>query len=195
MASLLRVNSAETLSHADEGPPMLEAELVRACLDGDQHAYAGIVRLHGRRVFNYIHQMTRQAQDAEDLTQQTFIKAYDSLDRFDTSRPLVPWLLTIARRCALNHFRSAKRWEEIDEQTTCNREDPAAQAERHDRVENLWDRARKDLSPREYEVMWLRFAEELSVEETARVTGLTRPHVKIIVFRARQRLMKTIALS
>ncbi|MGH8019788.1 MAG: RNA polymerase sigma factor [Opitutaceae bacterium] len=162
---------------------------MRATLAGDTQAYAGIVRMHSRRIHNFIHQMTRQAQDAEDLTQQTFIKAFDNLHRFDTARPMIAWLLTIARRCTLNHFRSAKRWEEIpDEAAAAGAPSPASAAERHDQVESLWERARRDLSPREFEVMWLRFAEELSVEETARVTGLTRPHVKILVFRARQRL-------
>src|SRR5690606_19092857 len=113
-----------------------EADLVRATLAGDTQAYAGIVRMHSRRIHNFIHQMTRQAQDAEDLTQQTFIKAYDSLHRFDTSRPMIAWLLTIARRCTLNHFRSAKRWEEISEDAAAHGPSPASAAERHDQVES-----------------------------------------------------------
>ncbi len=172
-----------------------EADLVRATLAGDTQAYAGIVRLHGRRIHNFIHQMTRQAQDAEDLTQQTFIKAYDGLHRFDTSRPMIAWLLTIARRCALNHFRSAKHWVEISDDAPTHTPSPATAAERHDQVESLWERARRDLSPREHEIMWLRFAEELSVEETARVTGLTQPHVKILVFRARRKLASSLGFK
>lgn len=168
----------------------LDAELVAATLAGDGRAFDQIVRLHTSRVFNYIHHMTRHAQDAEDLTQQTFIKAYRALDRFDPGRSLIAWLLTIARRTALNHFRDTRRFEEFTEETPDIAASPARDAEHHDRVENLWMEARRLLPPKQYEVLWLRFGEELSVEETARVTGLTQTHVKILVFRARRRLAK-----
>jgi RNA polymerase sigma-70 factor (ECF subfamily) len=65
---------------------------------------------------------------------------------------------------------------------------PASTAERQEQSENLWARARRLLGRREFEVMWLRFGEELSTEETARITGLTATHVKVIVHRARQQL-------
>lgn len=168
----------------------LDAELVAATLAGDGRAFDQIVRQHSARVFNYIHHMTRQMQDAEDLTQQTFIKAYRALDRFDTSRSLIAWLLTIARRTALNHFRDSKHFEEFSEETADIAASPARDAETNDRVENLWAEARRLLPQRQYEVLWLRFGEDLSVEETARVTGLTQTHVKILAFRARHRLAK-----
>ncbi len=168
----------------------IDAELVVAALGGDAGAFDQLVRLHSSRIFNYIHHMTRHAQDTEDLTQQTFIKAYRALDRFDTSRSFIAWLLTIARRTALNHFRDTKRWEEFSEETADVAASPAHDAEQNDGVENLWNEARRILPQRQYEVLWLRFGEELSVEETARVTGLTQTHIKILVFRARRRLMK-----
>ncbi len=167
-----------------------ESGLVQAAVAGDDRAFEALVQLHGSRVFNYIHQMTRQAQDAEDLAQQTFIKAHAHLHRVDTTRPLIGWLLTIARRTALNHFRAARRWEPVAEDLPTTERSPAQQAEDHDRVSDLWTHARRVLGPREYEVLWLRFAENLSVAETARVVGLTQTHVKILVFRARRTLMK-----
>jgi RNA polymerase sigma-70 factor (ECF subfamily) len=134
--------------------------------------------------------MTRHRQDAEDLTQRTFIKAYQNLTRFDPQRPWINWLLTIARRTALNHFRDTKRWEEIPEGSESAEPSPARQAETQDHSENVWACAREVLSQREFEVIWLRFAEELSTEETAQATGLTVSNVKVIVFRARQQLLK-----
>jgi RNA polymerase sigma-70 factor (ECF subfamily) len=168
-----------------------EAELIRATVAGDARAFEPIVHLYGRRVFTYLHQMTRQAQDAEDLAQQTFIKAYASLHRFDLSRPLIGWLLTIARRTALNHFRAARQWEPVSDEIPATELSPARQAEDRDRVDDLWSHARRMLTPREFEILWLRFAENLSVADTARVAGLTQTHVKILVFRARRKLMKT----
>jgi RNA polymerase sigma-70 factor (ECF subfamily) len=167
-----------------------EAALVREAAGGSSRAFEALVRAHSRRVFNFLNQMTRHRQDAEDLTQRTFIKAYHNLGRFDPQRPLINWLLTIARRTALNHFRDTKRWEEIPEASEAPGYSPAKQAEVQDRSESVWARAREVLSPREFDVLWLRFAEELSTEETAQAMGLTVPNVKVIVFRARQQLLK-----
>ncbi len=167
-----------------------EAAVLRAAIAGDEHACDQLVRRHHGRVYGYLCQMTRHREDAEDLTQQTFIKALRHLGRVDPERGVINWLLTIARRTALNHFRDGPRWAELPEATASEAASPAHSAESRDRVDNLWARARRVLSPREFEVMWLRFAEELSVAETARVMELTQIHVKVIVHRARQQLLK-----
>ncbi|MFT3828472.1 MAG: sigma-70 family RNA polymerase sigma factor [Opitutaceae bacterium] len=168
-----------------------EADLVRASLAGEYGAFDRLVHLHARRVFNYLQQMTHHAQDAEDLAQQTFIKAHANLQHVDPARPFIAWLLTIARRTALNHFRSARQWEPVSPELPATEPSPARQAESRDTSEDLWAHARRTLSPREYEVLWLRFAEELSVADAARVTGLTQTHIKILVFRARNKLLDT----
>jgi RNA polymerase sigma-70 factor (ECF subfamily) len=167
-----------------------EAELIRATLAGDTQAFGEIVHTHNSRVYNFLYQMTRNRHDAEDLAQQTFIRAYRNLGGFDPRRPLINWLLTIARNSALNHFRDTKKWSEIPVDAAAPGPSPAHAAESSDRATNLWDHARAVLSAREFEVMWLRFAEDFSTEETARILGLTQTHIKVIVFRARKALGK-----
>jgi RNA polymerase sigma-70 factor (ECF subfamily) len=167
-----------------------EARLVRDTLGGTAEAFDQIVRVHHRRVFNFVFQMTRQRQDAEDLTQQTFVKAYTRLASFDLGLPLINWLLGIARNNALNHFRAAKNWEEMPEDTESHEPSPALAAENRDDTSQLWACARAELSRREFEVLWLRFAEDLSLKETAEIVGLTQTHVKVLVFRARRTLLK-----
>ncbi len=103
---------------------------------------------------------------------------------------MINWLLTIARRTAFNHFRDAKKWAGPPLDIASGEPTPADALEQAERVENLWARARRVLSPREYEVLWLRAGEELSTEDTARIVGLTKIHVKVLVHRARQRLLK-----
>jgi RNA polymerase sigma-70 factor, ECF subfamily len=169
-----------------------EAGLIRETVAGNARAFDGLVRAHHRRVFNFLCQMTRHQQDAEDLTQQTFIKAYYHLARFDQQRPLINWLLTIARNTALNHFRDVKKWDELPFDAAGSEPSPARHAEQKEQTANLWERARALLSQREFEVLWLRFAEEMSTRETARVVGLTETHVKVLVFRARQALLKGV---
>ncbi len=167
-----------------------ESAELRAAIAGDDGAREAVVGRHHRRVYGYLYQMTRQREDAEDLTQQTFIKALRHLDRVDPERPVINWLLTIARRTALNHFRDGPRWAELPEDTASEAASPARTAEARDGVQNLWERARRILSPREFEVLWLRFAEEQSTADIARVMSLTQIHVKVIVHRARHRLLE-----
>jgi RNA polymerase sigma-70 factor, ECF subfamily len=170
--------------------PQDETTTVLAASRGDASAFAQLVHLHHRRVLNYVLQMTRQRQDAEDLTQQTFVKAFHHIHRVDSTRPIINWLLTIARRTTLNHFRSAKKWEFVPADLTSTEPSPARHLEQQEHSENLWARARRVLSQREFEVLWLRVAEEMSTEETARIAGLTQIHVKVLVHRARQKLLK-----
>lgn len=172
-----------------------ETAIVRAATTGDARAFEQLVHTHHRRILNYLHQMTRQREDAEDLTQQTFVKAFQHIDRFDCSRPVINWLLTIARHTALNHFRSARKWKFVPAELPSTEPSPARIVEQQDSAQSLWARARRVLSPREFEILWLRFAEDLSTAETARITGLTQIHVKVLVHRARQHLQKGEASS
>ena len=190
MMTLSPARRADEPLPGPEASPSDEATRIRAAAAGDARAFEEIVHEHHRRVFNFLFHLTRHRHDAEDITQQTFIKAYHHLDSFDCRRPLINWLLTIARRTALNHFRSAKRWEYMPAEPACGAPSPAHQAEVKDRAHDVWERARRVLSQREFEVLWLRFAEELSTEETARIMGLTQIHVKVLVHRARQHLLK-----
>lgn len=171
-------------------PDPADEVLIRDCVSGNTRAFDEIVRRHGPRIFNYVLNMTRHRQDAEDVTQQTFIKAYTHLARFDPSHSFIAWLLTIARRTALNHFRSARQFEPVADELPVQEPTPAHQTEKSDLLNTVWEEARRVLSPREFEIVWLRYAEDLPIEETARIAGLTQTHTKIIAFRARQRLMK-----
>ncbi len=170
--------------------PSADADLIADCLRGDMRAFDEIVRLHTPRVFNYLLHMTRHRQDAEDIAQQTFIKAYTHLSSFDPTRSFIAWLLTIARRTALNHFRSVKNFEPIAEDAAASDTTPDRHLEKRDQLDTLWEQAKRVLSEREFEVLWLRYVEDRSIEEAAQILGLNKTHTKIIAFRARQRLIK-----
>ena len=187
---LLRQAATGEILPAPSSDFSVDARLIADCLRGEMQAFDEIVHLHTPRIFNYILHMTRHRQDAEDVTQQTFIKAYTHLASFDPTRSFIAWLLTIARRTALNHFRSAKNFEPIAQETAAQDPTPDRQLEKRDQLDTLWAQARRVLSEREYEILWLRYAEDMSLEDTARIAGITQTHTKIIAFRARQRLMK-----
>ena len=169
---------------------MTDTSRVQGALLGCNEAFAQIVGAHHERIFGFLLRMVRHQQDAEDLTQQTFIKAFHNLGDFQQDRPLINWLLTIARNNALNFFRSSKPWEPVPEHIPASGLSPADAAAERDGTENLWDRVRALLPLRQFEVLWLRYGEELSVKETAQVMGLSQVHIKILVFRARNTLLK-----
>jgi RNA polymerase sigma-70 factor, ECF subfamily len=173
-----------------DGVTSNDADTVREVLGGDPDAFSRIVGVYHARVFGFLKQMTRHRQDAEDLTQQTFLKAFHNLARLDLSRPLIHWLLTIARNNALNHFRSAKPFEPVPEHLPAAELSPDQSAEAQDAQTDLWEKARAILPPRQFEILWLRYGEDFSVKETAQIVGLTQTHVKILVFRARHTLLK-----
>lgn len=83
-----------------------DEELARAARDGDRRAFEELVTRYEKRVFHFFRGRTRHDADAEDLTQQLFVKLYRGLERFNPDRKLAPWLFAIAHRCAVSHYRS-----------------------------------------------------------------------------------------
>jgi RNA polymerase sigma-70 factor, ECF subfamily len=82
-----------------------DAELVRRCLTGDEQAYRELVQRYERQVYSVAMRMVRVREDAEDLTQETFVRMFRALDRYDPTRPFPAWLLTIAARLSIDHLR------------------------------------------------------------------------------------------
>lgn len=185
---VLSVNSAEDQPVA---PEQLAVRLQGGC----QSSFALLVERFEGRILNYLFQFARNRHDAEDLTQDTFLKVYRNIGGYDPSYPFSTWLFTIAKRTALNHLRSTARsplnqWEEAG----VDGEDPAVLLDRKDQEVSIWKTART-LKPNQYEALWLRYGEGFSIEETARVMNTNRIHVKVLLHRARSGLAKKLRLS
>jgi len=88
--------------------PSDEAALIRSALDGSQRAYTKLMLLHKLRVYNLILGIVGNEDDAADLTQETFIKAFRSLHRFNPDYPLRSWVIRIAYNCCMDFFRQKK---------------------------------------------------------------------------------------
>src|SRR6201994_3857767 len=102
------------------------SEVVRRCMDGDSGAWAELVRTHHRRVYGLCYRFTNNGADAEDLTQDVFLKIYSNLASFDTARgSLQVWITTMTRNLLVDNFRRTKNqrstdsldagWDETDE--------------------------------------------------------------------------------
>ncbi|HWG50278.1 MAG TPA: sigma-70 family RNA polymerase sigma factor [Candidatus Acidoferrales bacterium] len=84
--------------------------LVHRCLAGDAAAWEGIVRLYNRRVYNLCYRFTNSAPDAEDLTQEVFIRVYRTLASYDVEKGAFnTWLTTLTRNLLVDHFRRSKQ--------------------------------------------------------------------------------------
>lgn len=179
-----RKPAAETIPDAVPG-------LVRQARRGDREAFGELVRLFEGRIFNYVCQFTVNAHDAEDLTQDTFVKAWRGIARFESTGSFTSWLYTIAKRTALNHLRSRKHEsgteapEEIDATT------PAHVCESGEERDSVWTLARK-LKPAQYEALWLRYGEDFSIEETARVMRTNQIRVRVLLHRGRAQLARLL---
>lgn len=130
------------------------------------------------------------ADDAEDLLQETFLRAFRNLGRYRTEWRFATWLFTIARRLNINHHRRARP--ETGCQELGRAESPgtgpleAAIAEENRR--GLWATAARTLSEPEMTALWLHYVEDMPVREIARVLGRSRVSVKTMMFRARKKL-------
>jgi RNA polymerase sigma-70 factor (ECF subfamily) len=87
--------------------------LIERCLHGDQSAWETIVRLHRRKVFNIAYKFVGRHDQAEDLTQDVFLKLYKSLDTFDRRANFQTWLVSVSRNLCIDHYRSVRKEREV----------------------------------------------------------------------------------
>src|SRR5678810_131195 len=95
---------------ADHSAPPDETEaLIQRCLRGDQVAWERIVRLYWRRVFNVAYKFVGRHDEAEDLTQDIFLKLFKSLKTFDRRANFSTWLISVSRNLCIDHYRTMRR--------------------------------------------------------------------------------------
>ena len=180
-----------------------EGEIIRRCLAGDEQAYRELVERYQRQVFSLARRMLGSTEDAEDLTQETFVRMFRALDRYDPSRPFPAWLFTIATRLCIDHLRRrrvrpvslAQRDQATDEDYTLEIEDQglrpdevAVRTEEEGRVRDLIDSL-----PHHYRiVVMLRHQQDLSYEEIAEALHLPLGTVKARIHRARALLKQRL---
>jgi RNA polymerase sigma factor (sigma-70 family) len=159
---------------------------------GDPDAVRVVYREFGRLVFAVAYRALGSRELAEDVTQQTFVKAWRSAASFDPSRALGPWLATIARRTAIDVHRqeARRRTETLGESTTETEPSVVSLPPGVERAYDVWAvrEAIATLPPEEQDVVRLQHAEELSHAEIAERLAVPVGTVKSRSFRAHRRL-------
>ncbi len=155
----------------------------------EKTSFTLLIQQHQSKLYNFIYRYTRNRQDAEDLTQDTFVKAYKNFHRYDSKYPFASWLYTIGRRTVYNHYRRTRRTEPMEFDIADESERPDGAAEKQDNRNSVWASAKK-LKKEFREVLVLKYIEDLSILEIAKVLGKTQSNIKILLFRARNQLKK-----
>ena len=191
-----------------EGPLEIDwPQIVRRCMDGDSAAWAEMVRAHHRRVYSLCYRFTGNAADAEDLTQDVFLKIYSNLSGFDEARgSLVVWIATMTRNHLVDHFRRSRNlratssldegWDLTDGLKPVDRllssspspHQAAAQKELAKMVQEALARVSADLR----EAVILRDLQDLDYKEIAQVLGIPEGTVKSRISRGRAELARLL---
>ncbi len=168
-----------------------DEDLARQSQAGRLDAFEELVRRYERRVYGFALRCNGSPADASEVTQDTFVKAYQALAGFDPRRDFATWLFTIARRKLIDRHRTARPAQsELPEQV--EPDNPAELLARREDNSQIWDTARRCLSPDQFQALWLRYVEDMNIREVARVLRKTATHVKVLLFRARKALVRQL---
>jgi len=207
----IAVAPAARTARVEVNPLEIESvQLVRRCIDGDSSAWAELVRTHHRRVYGLCYRFTGNPADAEDMTQDVFLKIYSNLSRFDTGRgSLQVWITTMTRNLLVDNFRRTKNqrttgsldegWESIEELKPIDRLtavgpsplESAAQKELSKMVQNALARVSVELR----EAVILRDLQDMDYKEIAQVLGIPEGTVKSRISRGRAELARLLERS
>ena len=183
---------------------MDENTIIEGMARGDQRAFRELVERYKRKVYYLALDMAGNAVDAEDISQEVFLKVYRSFSTFRRGAKLGSWLYRVTYNAAIDHLRSKGAVPEpVDDQVLESRSaggaglaqgrmpDPAAAAEASD-LQRRIAQALEKVSPQEKAVFLLRHNEDLMLKDIAETLGLSIGSVKSYLFRAVHKLQKEL---
>jgi RNA polymerase sigma-70 factor, ECF subfamily len=183
--------------------------LVRRCLAGDSSAWEELVRLHTRRVYNLCYRFTNSAEDAQDLTQDVFIRVYRTLAGYDVSKgAFTTWLTTLTRNLLVDHFRRSKQdritdsidagWRDQEDSPSIGDRLEASGPTPDERLagkeaQKLVQQALARISPELREAVILRDLQDFDYKEIAQILRVPEGTVKSRINRGRMELARLLS--
>lgn len=185
------------------------AVLVKRCLGGDAAAWEEIVRAHNRRIYNICYRFTNSPDDAEDLTQEVFIKIYRTLASYDLEKgAFTTWITTITRNLLVDHFRKSKQdrmTDSMDASTSAEddgmtlgdqiqdtKPTPDARVATQE-TQKMVQKALEKLSPDLREAVILRDLQDMDYREIAQALKVPEGTVKSRINRGRTELARLLS--
>lgn len=207
-ASASSVTTGARASREEVRPLEIDwSQIVRQCMDGDSGAWAELVRTHHRRVYGLCYRFTGNVADAEDLTQDVFLKIYSNLSSFDMGRgSLQVWITTMTRNLLVDNFRRTRNqratgsldegWDVTDELKPVDRlvssnlspHESAAKKELAKMVQGALAKVSVELR----EAVILRDLQDMDYKEIAQVLGIPEGTVKSRISRGRAELARLL---
>jgi len=179
-----------------DGPPdnlaaMTDEQLAGGAQEGDMRCFEEIVRRYQAVLLRFISWQFPNVPDTEDVVQETFMKSYESIDRYQSRWPLRTWMFTLAYRVGVTHARRAKtrKTEQLPEYQASQTDTPAEIAGAQEPRRSLWDTARRVLNDDQYRALWLFYAEDLPIADISEVLGMSLVAVRTMLHRGRKKLM------
>ncbi len=174
----------------------LDRDLVLRAREGEAQAFGELVRRYQEPAFNVCYRMLGERQEAEDLAQETFIRAYQRLGTFDENRPFGPWIRKVAANLCLNHLARSRPVQlplddERDRPIVAAGLGPEAALDRK-QMREIVREAILELPPHYRAVIELRHYQDMSYAEIANTLDLPLSDVKSHLYRARRRLAERL---
>lgn len=174
--------------------------LVRKCLAGERQAFAELVQRYQKQIYSLAYRLTNNAEDAQDLAQEVFIKVYQVLHKYDGERPFFPWMYKVASNVCYTELRRRPSPEvpldniiEFGPLVPVSPEQPETEFERKE-MQRLVHQAIAEL-PENYRIpMVLRYLEEFSYQQIADAMELPLTTIETRLYRGRALLQKRLNL-
>jgi len=179
-----------------------DAELADRAREGDREAFGALVEKYQGPIYSYTLHFFRNATRAEDVTQETFLRAFRFLQTYDPSRRFSTWLYTVARNLCIDRHRENVRNEHVDVESIHPRHLVAAQSHLNplERMEDREDRERllqavRQLPEKYRTPIILCYMQGLPYQEISDIIGISLNNTKIRIFRAKKMILKMLGLS
>jgi RNA polymerase sigma-70 factor (ECF subfamily) len=165
-----------------------DEELASRVATGSRSSFEELVSRYSSRLFYFLRHRFKTDQDIEDLVQETFLKAFRNIQRFNPEKKFSTWLYTIAIRQAISRFRSEKK-RSTSLEPAPSPPDPQEIVIQREESQNIWHMASK-LGERQYEALWLHYGEDTPIKEMAKILNKKPITVRVLLHRARLNLGK-----
>ena len=170
---------------------------VRAA-DGCLASFGELVHQFQGRLYNFLLRRVASASEAEDLTQEAFVRAWERIKSYDPQWRFSTWLFTIGSRLAVSRHRSVSRAKPhvkrlAEERPKFHEEEADQRLSNREQFDRLWLVAEEKLSYEQRTALWLRYAEGLSIGEIATILSRSQVGVRVLLFRVRQTLIQHLA--
>lgn len=169
-----------------------DGQLAKQCQQGSLDAFEELVKRHEARLFNFLCQKAPSREDAEDLAQHTFVNAWQRINQYRSEASFATWLYTIARNLTISYYRKHGKVTHCELEVAAPKlvesETPADTLSETEEHAALWRVARETLKEEAFDVLWMKYKEQLSIAEIATMLSRTEVSVKVMLHRARKKL-------